>query len=139
MGWDEMGFAAAASLRESVLERISYEVLLHDKNIGKGRLDEVVDIMVEILSATNDTMRIAGLELPTVQVQERFGRINHFHISYVFEALCRTTSKIRNIKKYLMTALFNAPSTMETHYAQEINHNYGALSSNVPDVRDDDF
>ena len=46
MGWDEMGLAAAASLRESVLDQISYEALLHNRAIGKSRLDEVVDIMV---------------------------------------------------------------------------------------------
>jgi hypothetical protein len=52
----------------------------------------------------------------------------------------RTTSKIRNIKKYLLAALFNAPCTMNTNYAQEINHTYGALPSDVqvvPDVLDD--
>ena len=71
MGWDEKGFAAAASLLESIHERIEYDLLLQDSAIDKGRLDEIVDIMVEILSATNDTMRISGLELPTMQVQER--------------------------------------------------------------------
>ena len=141
MRWDEKGLAAAALLRESILERISYDALLHDKNIGKGRLDEVVDIMVETLSATNETMRVSGLDLPTVQVQERFGKINHLHIGYVFEAMRETTSKIGNIKRYLLTALFNAPCTMETYYAAKVNHNYGALPPVVPDIPDvpDDF
>ena len=137
MGWDEMGLAAAASLRESVLDQISYEALLHNRAIGKSRLDEVVDILVEILSATNDTMRIAGLELPTVHVQERFSKINQFHIEYAFQSLDQTTSEIRNIKRYLTTTLFNAPCTMQAHYAAKINHTYGALPSILPETTDE--
>jgi len=130
MGRDEKGFAAAAFHRESIHERIAYDLLLHDSAINKNRLDEIVDIMVETMSATNDTMRIAGNEYPTAQVQERFCKINSLHIQYVFQCLSQNTSKIRNIKKYLLAVLYNAPSAMDGYYAALVNHKYGAL---VPD------
>ena len=141
MGWDEKGCAAAALLRESIHERIEYDLLLQDSAIDKDRLDEIVDIMVETLSATNDTMRVSGIKIPTVQVQERFGKFNFLHIKYVFDSLRDNTSEIRNIKKYLLTTLYNAPSTMNGYYAAKVNHNYGALPPIVPDLPDvpDDF
>jgi len=126
MGWDEKGYAAAASLRESIHERIEYDVLLQDTAIDKGRLDEIVDIMVETLSATNDTMRVSGLEIPTVQVQERLGKFTFMHIKYVFDSLRENTSDVRNIKKYLLATLYNAPCTMGGYYAAKVNHNFGA-------------
>jgi hypothetical protein len=134
MGWDEKGCAAAALHREGIHERIADDLLLQDSAIDKGRLDEIVDIMVETMFATNDTMRIARLEVPTALVQERFHKINNLHIQYVFQCLRENASKIRNIKKYLLTVLYNAPSTMDGYYAAMVNHNYGGLP---PDALDD--
>jgi hypothetical protein len=128
MGWDEKGCAAAALHREGIHERIAYDLLLQDSAIDKGRLDEIVDIMAETLCATNDTMRIAGIEVPTAQVQERFHKINNLHIQYVFQCLRQNTSKVRNIKKYMLAVLYNAPSTMDGYYAAMVNHNFGGLS-----------
>jgi hypothetical protein len=141
MGWDEKGCAAAAFHREGIHQRIAYDQLQHDANISKSRLDEIVNIMVETLCATNDTMRISGNDYPTALVQERFRQIDSIHIQYVFQQLRQSTSKVGNIKRYLLTTLFNAPSTIDNFYASEVNHNYGALTPDAPDVPDmpDDF
>jgi len=128
---DEMdGFAAAVFHRESIHKRIGYDQLIHDSRISKGRLDEMVDIMVEVLCATNDTMIISGCKQPTTLVQERLLKINSLHIPYVFYCLDKNPNKVRNIKKYLLTVLFNAPSTIENFYASMVNNNFGGL---VPD------
>jgi len=80
--------------RENIHQRIAYNLLLHDSAIDKSRLDEIVDIMLETLCATNDTMRIAGNEYLTVQVQEQFYKINSLHIQYVFHCLSQNTRKV---------------------------------------------
>jgi len=67
--------------------------------------------MVETMCATNDTMIIAGCKQPTTLVRERFAKINDLHIQYVFDGMKSNTRKERNIKKYLLAVLFNAPST----------------------------
>jgi len=128
MGQGENGCAAAALHREGIHERIAYDLLLQDSAIDKSRLDEIVNIMIETLCATNDTMLIAGNEYPTALVQERFRQINSLHIQYVFHCLNSNTSKVRNIKKYLLAVLYNAPSTMDGYYAAQVNHNFGGLA-----------
>jgi hypothetical protein len=32
------------------------------------------------------------------------------------------TSKVKNIRQYLLTVLFNAPSTIENYYTARVNH-----------------
>lgn len=52
--------------------------------------------------------------------------LNDSHIRYVLECLEKNTTKIRNIKKYLLTALYNAPNTIDSYYRAEVNHDlYG--------------
>jgi len=126
--WDEKGCAAAAFHRESVHKRIEYDLLLQDTAIDKSRLDEIVGIMVETLCATNGTMLVAGNEYPTAFVQDRLRQINFQHIQYVFHGLSSNTRKVRNIKKYLLAVLYNAPSTMGGYYAAQVNHNFGGLA-----------
>ena len=127
MGWDERGFAAAAEYQEIIRQQIAYDILLGDPNTDKGRLDEIVSVMVETLSTTSDTMNVAGGVYPTDLVRERIRKLNSQHIQYVFHCLDKTTSRIRNIKKYLLTVLYNAASTMNSYYAALVNHNHGSV------------
>lgn len=136
MGWERDGFAAASLCREEIEKRIGYDVLSQDTHIDQGRLDEIVRIMLEVLCATNPTMLIAGNEYPTALVRERFRQIASQHIQYVFHCLNQNTSQIRNIKKYLLAVLFNAPVTMDGYYAALINHNHGSAA---PDAFDPDL
>ena len=79
---------------------------------------------IEVL--TNKTIRIARTELSSAVVKGRFLKIHQFHIEYVLECLKRNTVKITNIKSYLLTALYNAPSTMDSYYQNMVNHDlYG--------------
>jgi hypothetical protein len=82
--------------------------------------------MVETLSSTKDIINVSGVDYPAQLVKEKLLKINSLHIDYVFECLQKTTSYIRNIKRYLLTTLFNAPSTMSSYYSALVNHDlYG--------------
>lgn len=70
----------------------------------------------------NDTVQIARNEFPTQIVKSRFMKLNSGHIGYVLSCMRANTTKIRNIKKYLLAVLFNAPTTMESYYQAEFNH-----------------
>lgn len=133
MGWERDGLMAADAFQEAVLKRIEYDVLAQDAQIDQGRLDEIVSIMLEVLCATNQTMLIAGNEYPTALVRERFRQITSQHIQYVFHCLNKNTSRVRNIKKYLLSVLFNAPATMDGYYAALINHDHGSIAPNAFD------
>lgn len=78
--------------------------------------------MVDTLCSTRPTLRIGGEEIATGQVQSRFLSLDSGHLEYVFDCMRRNTTQIRNIRAYLLTALYNAPATMSNYYQAEVQH-----------------
>lgn len=120
MRYDGIGCDSLAEIKEMVLKNIEYEYIKNNHN--RERLDEIVDLMVETLCSTKATINVAGDDYPAQLVKEKLLRINCLHIDYVFECLDKTTTYIRNIKRYLLTTLFNAPSTIDSYYSALVNH-----------------
>lgn len=118
--YDEIGCDSLEEIRELVLENLEYEHIKNQHN--RERLDEIVDLMVETLCSTKSTINIAGDDYPAQLVKEKLLRINCMHIEYVFECLDKTTTYIRNIRRYLLATLFNAPSTIDNYYSALVNH-----------------
>ena len=124
------------SVRRLVKRNLSYDVLVQDERFPAGRLDEIVDLITETLCSRRETMSIAGDEYPARAVKDKLLRLNSLHIEYVLNCLDRNTTQVRNIKKYLLAALFNAPSTIDSYYAALVNHDlYGGATRRG---RDDD-
>ena len=120
MRYDEIGCDSLAEIKEMVLKNIEYEYIKNNHN--RERLDEIVDLMVETLCSTKATINVAGDDYPAQLVKEKLLRINCLHIDYVFECLDKTTTYIRNIRRYLLATLFNAPSTIDSYYSALVNH-----------------
>ena len=118
--YDEIRCDSLEEIREMVLENLEYEYIKNNHN--RERLDEIVDLMVETLCSTKETINVAGDDYPAQLVKEKLLRINCLHIEYVFECLDKTTTYIRNIKRYLLATLFNAPSTIDSYYSALVNH-----------------
>ncbi len=110
--------------REIIYENISYEILC--ERHGTERMDEAVELMLEVLASQRTYIRIAGDEYPAAVVKSRMLKLDASHLEYVFACLDANTTKIRNIKSYLLTAIYNAPATMDSYYRAEVNHDlYG--------------
>ena len=107
--------------RELIQERIEYKY--HEQE----DVDELVELMVEVMMMPDDsTIRIAGVDKPVALVKNRFMKLNYSHIEYVLFCLHRNTTKVGNIKAYLLTTLYNAPLTISNYYQAEVNHDmYG--------------
>ncbi len=121
-GMDRMELAEA--YREIICENIEYNILA--ERHGKQRMDETVELMLEVILSKRPYIRIAGDDFPREAVRSRFLKINSSHVEYVFDCLDRNTTKVGNIKAYLLTALYNAPATMDSYYRAEVNHDlYG--------------
>ncbi|NMB01819.1 MAG: helix-turn-helix domain-containing protein [Firmicutes bacterium] len=120
MRYDEIGCDSLAEIKEMVLKNIEYEYIKNNHN--RERLDEIVDLMVETLCSTKATINVAGDDYPAQLVKEKLLKINCLHIDYVFECLDKTTTYIRNIRRYLLATLFNAPSTIDSYYSALVNH-----------------
>ena len=109
--------------REIIMDNIEYEHLCqHAKGIDRETLDEIVDLLVETVCSVRKTIRIAGDDYPAELVKSKFMKLDSSHIEFVFQCLSKNTSEIRNIKKYLLAMLFNAPSTMNGYYTALVAH-----------------
>jgi len=109
-----------AAIRDSVRSQIGYDCLVTPYN--RDRMDEIVELMVEILCTGRKTITISGAEYPVELVKERMRKINSMHIEYIFGCLEQNASRVRNIKKYLLTTLFNAPATMGNYYDAQVRY-----------------
>ena len=112
--------AYAELIRENMELDILYQQYPYDREL----LDGIYDLILETVLCKNGTVFIASNEYPVELVKGKFLKLNSSHIQYVMDCLKGTTSKVRNIKKYLLAALFNAPSTMKSYYQQEVNHDF---------------
>lgn len=113
--------------REIIRKNISYECFQGTRFYRWEEVDEIVELMVEVMMMPDrSSVRIAGIEKPVAIVKNRFMKLNHSHIEYVMECLQKNTSKVGNIKAYLLTALYNSTLTMDHYYRAEVNHDmYG--------------
>lgn len=109
--------------RRIVKQNICYDSLYENVSIMKRRmLDEVVELMVEVLVVNRQSMRIAGAEYPYPLVKSRFMCIGQDHVEYVLDCLDQTSTKIGNVKAYILTSLFNATATIDTYYTSLVHH-----------------
>ena len=123
--------------REIILDNISYDILVHDRRINKELLDEIVDLIVETVCSSRKRIRIAGDDYPAELVKSKFLKLDCMHIEFVAECLHNNTTAIRNIKKYMLAVLFNAPSTIDSYYTALVAHDmangFPKKKSGIPD------
>ncbi len=114
--------------RDIIREHISYECFQDGRYHRREDVDELVELMVEVMMLPdNGTVRIAGVEKPAAVVKNRFMKLNHEHMEYILTCLGANTTKVGNIKAYLLTTLYNAPMTISNYYTAEVNHDlYGS-------------
>lgn len=112
--------------QEIILENIEYRDLVQNNQIDRERLDELVELIVDTVCSARKTIRIARDDYPAEVVKARFLKLNSSHIEYVLSSMQENTTYVRNIKKYLLAALYNAPSTISSYYTSLVNHDlYG--------------
>ena len=112
--------------REIIKENICYDYLLSDLPYDHDRLEEILELLVETVCSTKKYIRVAGSDYPAEVVRSRLLKLDMEHIKFVFDCLKENTTKIRNIKQYLLTTLYNAPTTIGSYYSALVQHDmYG--------------
>ena len=122
--------------RDEMEERRSYEeyfrdhLAIEDLKISypydHGRIEEIVELMVDTVCSSAKTIRCAGEDRPVEVVKSRFMKLGYEHIQYVLDCIHENTTDIRNIKAYMLTTLYNAPLTIDHYYQTKVNHDlYG--------------
>ena len=125
-GRDAMSVSEIENYRELILENIEYDYLCREFATYREDLDEIVELMVETVCARRKTTRIAGSDFPHEVVRSRFLKLDSEHIRFVMDSLQKNTTEVRNMKQYLLTVLFNAPTTISNHYTSQVNHDMNA-------------
>lgn len=108
--------------REIIKENIGYDYLMSDLPYDHDRLEEILELLVETVCSTKKYIRVAGSDYPAEVVRSRLLKLDMEHIKFVFDCLKENTTKIRNIKQYLLTTLYNAPTTIGSYYSALVQH-----------------
>jgi len=109
-----------------VKERIELDRLKEKYPNKKGEIQELYEIIVEMLRSKKETYRLGKEDVISTDVKYAFLCLNFAKIEYILDCLSKNTTKVKNTKAYLQTALFNASKTMNNHYsldAQNMIHN----------------
>ena len=106
--------------RDLVLENLEYDILAQQH--GRERMDKIVDIIMGTIRTKRPHIRIGGDEYPLEVVKSRLLKLDSSHIAYVFDCIDKNTTKVHNIRAYLLTVLYNAPSSIDHYYTTLVKH-----------------
>lgn len=107
---------------ELIRENLDMDILRERYPYDQELLDGIFDLILETVLCENESVIIASNKYPAALVKSKFLKLNSSHIEYAMQCLRTTTTKVHNIKKYLLATLFNAPSTISGYYQAEVNH-----------------
>lgn len=109
---------------ELIKENIELEILRERHPYDQDLLEGIFDLILETVLCKNESIIIASNKYPAELVRSKFLKLNSSHVEYAIDCFKGNTTKVRNIKKYLLTTLFNAPSTISGYYQAAVNHDY---------------
>ena len=112
-----------------IKENIEYDCLMVSYPTERDTIEGIYELIVETVISSGEKILIASNWYPTALVKSKFLKLNVMHVQYVLDMLRANTSKVRNIKKYILASLFNAPSTIDSYYRAEVNHDFPQYAS----------
>lgn len=112
--------------RDFIQDNIDYELLTQERPEDTELIDEMVELMTETVCSKRKSIRVSGESIPSDIVRSRLLKLNGNHIRFALDCMRENTTKIKNIRQYLLTVLFNAPTTISSYYSARVNHDlYG--------------
>ena len=108
--------------RELIAENIAYDALLTDYPYEQDTLEEILELLVDVVCTMKSSVRISGDDKPAEVVRSQFLKLNSEHIRFVVGGLKENTTRIRNMRQYLLATLYNAPLTIGNYYRSLVSH-----------------
>ena len=110
--------------RQIICDNIEYDILC--QSYKPESVEELVELMLDAICTTKKYLHINGEAMPAQVVKNRLLKVGYEHIQYVFFSLSKNTTKVKNIRQYMLTVLYNAPVTINQFYDAEVRHDmYG--------------
>lgn len=110
---------------QKIHRRIEYNILI--KNFNKAVIDSIVKVMLDAVCSKKEMLSVGGRMIPQKQVRSRLMELDGSHIEYVIECMDNCTTNIRSLKHYLLTALYNAPITIDAYYEAQVRRDMHAI------------
>ena len=111
-----------ASYRNYLNSQLDMEIMYERYPYDRETLDAIMNLMLDVVCSKRKTIRIAGDDKPVSVVKSQFLKINSMHLEYVMDCMKKNPAKVRNIKQYLLAAIYNAPLTMQSYYQAWVNN-----------------
>ena len=111
-------------IKEVIEENIDYPTLIQERPCDAQQIDEYVRLMTQTCCSDKPTVRINSEDYPRDVVRSVFEKLNRGHIEYVLDCMKKNETKIRNIRAYTLSALFNSYSTIDSYYGAEVSHDF---------------
>ena len=119
---EENGLDERTQLEEYFSQSLEVDLLLRLCPDDEDIIYQIVDLLVDTCATKRKMLRIAGDDKPAEVVSSRLKKLNADHVRFVLKCLAENSSPIRNMKQYLLTSLYNAPTTMQLYYQNQANH-----------------
>ena len=100
---------------DDAIDEIAHQIendVLSEHGYG-GMLDEIVGLIADTLCANTPSVRIAGRQVPVETIRSRFSRLSAEHIEQVIRSLECNAVNVRNMRAYLLTAIYNSVDALE--------------------------
>lgn len=110
------------SYRNYLDSQLDMEIMYERYPYDRETLDAIMDLMLDVVCSKRKTIRIAGDDKPVSVVKSQFLKINSMHLEYIMDCMKKNPAKVRNIKQYLLAAIYNAPLTMQSYYQAWVNN-----------------
>jgi hypothetical protein len=122
MRYDEDPSSLAQEYRSLICENIELDNLLLTFPERTELLEGIVELILETLLCRSKEILISSTLFPAEIVRSKFLKLDYSHVVYVVTCFTENTTKVKNIRKYLLASLYNAPTTIEGYYTAEVNH-----------------
>ncbi len=122
MGYENDKMRTCAEYNRYFREALGIDTLLQDRSLSRESVLGILDLVVDVCSSRRKTIRIAGDDKPLEVVKSQFMKLDADHVRYVLGCMKENTTDVRNIRQYLLTSLYNAPSTIDAYYQAKVNY-----------------
>ncbi|WP_027204764.1 DUF6017 domain-containing protein [Butyrivibrio fibrisolvens] len=119
---ERMGTEEREQYRNYFLETLEIECIKERHPYSADQVDEILEILLDTVCSKRKQIRIAGDDKPVQVVKSQLMKLDYSHIEFVLGCLKENTTHIKNMKQYILAALYNAPITINNYYSSLVQH-----------------
>ena len=119
---DGKGTDTRAEYRDYFIRTLNLDILKERNPYDDGQIDEILEILLDVVCSNRKQIRIAGDDKPAQVVKSQLMKLDSSHIEFVLDCMKQNTTQIRNVKQYILAALYNAPLTINNYYQSLVQH-----------------